>query len=326
VHPLVCALVSPPTKSRLKKPVRFLSSTQISTEHPNYKIAVGFLGLVCLTACGSGNYDVNNSTDRAAMEVAIQLDLTNNNCGDAITLSTQIFNSSYSNNFDRMLYASAQACNVGIQLFPLIQDLTTESFTTQDSVIRAFVRLFPSTLTDSRLTSAWYAQDALQSILNPGSVIGVSDQIAFSTYNPGSDLATDHTLDANSYMIFIGMSVIGTSLNRYGYASGQTPASLSYGKGQSLTWTSKALVQADTTGTACGIASGFLNLFDGIDQIVTYLGGSTLTDFQTVNTILEEAIELVGTTQCQADGYTATQAEAASFTAGVISGINVAWQ
>jgi hypothetical protein len=149
VHPLVCALVSPPTKSRLKKPVRFLSSTQISTEHPNYKIAVGFLGLVCLTACGSGNYDVNNSTDRAAMEVAIQLDLTNNNCGDAITLSTQIFNSSYSNNFDRMLYASAQACNVGIQLFPLIQDLTTESFTTQDSVIRAFVRLFPSTL-DSR--------------------------------------------------------------------------------------------------------------------------------------------------------------------------------
>jgi len=306
------------------------------------RFSIALFGILALSSCGTGPWSVSNSTDRSAMVEQIQLDLTNNDCADAITLASQIYNSSYSDNSTRMLYASAQACNAGIVLFDVLNNLTSASFTGEDTIIRAFVRLFPSTSSDSRLASSWYAQDALQAMITPGAVIAPSDEISADVNNPGSDRITDRTLDSSSYLVFTSMAVIGVTLNRYGYANGQSPAALSYGKGQSLTWTSKALVQADTTGSACALASGFLNLFDSITSVISYLSGSTSSQLQTILTDLESAVTLVGITQCTLDGYSSTecsaaaqrlryrgacseQAAAASYTAGIIQGINAGW-
>jgi hypothetical protein len=300
------------------------------------------LGLAIIaTGCGGGSYDISNSTDRAAMEDQINIDLTNNNCTDALTLSTELYQSAYSDNTVRMLYASAQACNVGIQLFDLLNDITNASFSAPDSIFRVLVKLFPSSSADSRMQSSWFAQDALQAILNPGSVIAPSDEINFTSDNPASDLASDHTLDANSYMIFIAMSVLGTTLNRTSYTT-ETPASLSYSPQQLLPWTSKAAVQADTSGAACAIASGFYNLYDGITQTVGDLSGSTASQLTAIQGYLNAGIALAGTFNCEADSYSASLCaaaaqriryrgacaetpQAASFAAGIIQGINVVW-
>jgi hypothetical protein len=191
------------------------------------------------------------------------------------------------------------------------------------------------------MQSSWFAQDALQSILNPGTVVAPVDEINFTSYNPGSDLASDHTLDSNSYLIFIGMSVVGTTLNRSSYTTA-TPASLSYAPQQLLPWTSQALVQADTTGAACALASGFLNMIDAITQTAGYLSGATVSQLNTISTALEAGVAVAGSGQCIADHFTQSQCAAAaqriryrsacsessqiaSFAAGMINGINLIW-
>ena len=277
------------------------------------------------------------------MKDQINIDLTNNDCPDALTLSTQLYQSSYSDNDTRMLYASAQACNVGIQLFQLLDDITAANFSSStDAVFRVLVKLFPSTSADSRMQSSWFAQDALQAILNPGAVVAPSDQINFTSYNPASDLASDHTFDANSYMIFMGMAVVGTTLNRSSYTT-ETPASQSYAPQQLLPWTTLLAVQNDTTGAACALASGFFNLFDGITQTVGFLSGSTSSQLNLITGTLEDGLSLAGSTQCTSvDHFTAAQCTAAaqrirdraacaevpavaSFAAGIIFGINQVW-
>lgn len=301
-----------------------------------------FLGLVAIIACGQGPWDVSNSTDRAAMKVQIKQSLTTNDCATAILLSTQIYNSTYVDNESRMLYASAQACNMGLQLFPLLDEISSSNFSTQDAIIRTFVRSFPSSSADSRTVSAGLAQDAVQSILNNGVVTAPVDQILFNSFNTGSVVFSDRTLDANSYLIFVSMGELGTVFNRYGYVAGDTAVAHSYGKGINLTWTTEALVTADTTGSACQVSSGFLNLFDGINAVISYLGGSTSTQLQKVLTLLQTAVTTGGVAYCQSVGHTATSCDAAlrrlryrgacaeltaaaAVTAGIVQGVNAAW-
>ncbi len=295
-----------------------------------------------LSACGNGPYDLSNKTDREALKFEVKQALTQNDCVKALSLITPLYESTYSDNDARMYYASSHGCNIGIQLYTLLDSITTANFATPSDIFKSFVRLFPSTAADSRLASSWYAQDALQTILNPGTVIASYDQIAPTTVNPGSVLSQHRTLDANTYMVFIGMSVIGTGLNRYGYTAAQTPASLGYGKGQNLPWTTRALVQADTTGSACAIVSGLYNMFDGITAVVTILSGGPSGALTSILSGLQSAADLAGSLNCTTDGYSAAQcsaaairvryrgacseqAAAASFTAGVISGINASW-
>jgi hypothetical protein len=278
------------------------------------------------------------------MKVAINQALTSADCSTAIQLSTQLYNSIYSDNDIRLLYASSHACNVGIQLYGLLDDITKASFTTPDSIIRTFVRLFPTSASDSRLQSAWFSQDGLLASLNTGAVVAPVDQINFTSFNPSSVEVTDRTLDSNTYLMFIGMAVIGTGLNRYGYTAAQSPAGLSYAQGQNLPWGTLAAVKADTSGAACATVAGFYNMFDGINSIVGLLSGSTSSQLSSITTLLSTALDNAGNNQCTTvDPFTQVQCTAAkrrihfrgacaendpnaSFAAGVINGINALWQ
>jgi hypothetical protein len=281
------------------------------------------------------------------MKVEIKQALTKNDCTTALSLSGKLYQSQYSDNEARMLYASAQACNVGIQLYALLDDITNANFGDPDAIIRTFVRLFPSTSSDSKMQSSWFAQDALQSILTPGVVVAPANAITAWANNPGSSSSLDRTLDANTYLLFVSMGVIGTTLNHFGYNLGETPSTYSYGQRVDLPWETLAAVQADTTGAACATASSFFNLFDGIGAIVTYLSGTTNTQLNAVISVLPSVLAGKGKIQCIADGFSsgtagsqcevaaeriryrgacADSAPVASFAAGVIQAINLAWQ
>ena len=295
-------------------------------------------------ACGNGPYQLDNDTDRAALKFEIKQALTTKDCAKAISLVTPLYQSKYSDNEARMYYASAHACNMGIQLYTLIDNLSSANMSNQSEVIKSLVRLFPSTSSDSRLASSWYAMDALQTILNPGAVTGSSDQIKPGTDNVGSDLATDRTLDANTYLVFVGMGVVGIGLNRFGYAANQTAVSLAYAQGQNLPWIDRASVLADADGTACAITAGLYNMFDGIHAIITQLSGGPTSALSNILTNLQTAVDLAGAANCTINdhysvaqcsaaairiryrGACAEQAAAASFAAGVIQGLNLGWQ
>ncbi len=188
------------------------------------------------------------------MIIDIENALTSGNCSSALGNSKRLYQSRYTDNRIRMLYANSLACKAGIRLYEVIDELTSFS---SPNALGQFARVFPSAVGDQRLESGWLAQDALQSMLASGSVIGVHDQILPETWNPGSTLATDRTDSSNLYGFFMSMSVIGNTLSRYG---APTPV---WGKGADLIWTSRALVQADLTGSACGLVSAFFNLIDG---------------------------------------------------------------
>ena len=281
------------------------------------------------------------------MRVQINNDLTDANCASAIDLSTQLFNSAYTNNDVRMLYASAHGCNTGIILFSLLDQLTNADLTSLSSIFRTMVKLFPSkAATDSRMESAGYAVDALQSILVPGAVVSTISQVNWTTHNPGSILTKDHTGDANTYLFFISMAFHGTSLNRYGYAAGTSPATLNFAKENALPWTTQAAILADSTYAGCGVASSLLNMFDSIHAISGLMTGNLASALGKVETIMESAITLAGTTQCKIDFVSNAAAaqicadagnrlryhqscqespQIASFAAGIIQAINAGW-
>jgi len=251
-------------------------------------------------SCGrpENGYDVNSSSDRTAMILEIQSALTTGDCSRAILNSKKLFESDYSDNLIRMLYANSLACKAGFRMLDVINELT--SFTSPNA-LGQFARVFPSVLGDQKLESGWLAQDALQSILNPGSVVGAYDQIFGTTLNPGSVLATDRTTDSNFYGFFMSMSNIGNTLSRYGNTSAATGGG--WGQGTDLVWEDELAVQHDLSGTACGLASGFLNFIDGFSQIQSSgMLGSASSVIQVMVTGLETQVVDGGAGICPLSG------------------------
>lgn len=263
-----------------------------------------------LAGCGRGPWDINDELDRAAMVQETRNALTAANCPAALDMSSQLFDSMYSNNNIRMLYASAQACNIGITLFTLIDDITASDFTSQDAIFKTLVRLFPSKeATDTRLESAKLAQDALQSIMPAGTVVGAVDAINASGFNPGSVRTRDRTDDANIYLAFTSMATVGTALNRYGFAAATDPVSVGYAQQVNLvaTWANPTAVKNDTTGDACAIASGLLNMLDGIDVLSDQAPGSVADALSLIVTNLSAVSTAAANAACVGAGFSGTQ-------------------
>ena len=250
------------------------------------------------------------------MEFDIQNALTNNDCTTAITLSTLLYNSQYSDNTIRMLFASSQGCNVGIQLYPLITSLGTANFSTPDNMFKSMVQLFPSQFAlDSKEQSTLLMQDALQSILNPATVVGAPNQVVANAFNIGSDLTRDHTPDANAFLVFTAMAGVGTNLNRNGYVAGDNPAALAFAPDAAsalfaagTTWNTKARIKADTTQQGCALASSLYNMFDAIAAVSNLTAGPIKQAFGLIGLVQSLIIDPAGLNQCTTvDGFTAQQ-------------------
>ncbi len=217
------------------------------------------------------------------MKVEIRSALTRADCASAVDLSTRLYDSEYTDNDIRMLHASALGCKAGIKLYDVVDELTSFGGA---NPIGQFARIFPSALSDQKLESAWFGLDALQSILNPGAVVGAADQVLYDSNNPGSVLYTDRTLDSNSYAFFISMAIVGGALSRYGNPN----SGGGYAQGTNLPWTTRASVIADTSGTACGLAAGFLNYFDAFNAIQSLLPSSSSGPISAMFTAIQAPI------------------------------------
>ncbi len=298
--------------------------------------------MILASACGMGPWDIDNETDRLAMQQEIKNALTQANCSTALVLATTLFQSKYSDNEIRMLYASAHGCNMGISLYDLLDDITTSDFTSQDAIFKTLVRLFPSkSATDTRLQSAMLAQDALHSILSMGVVVGASDRYYGAGFNPASVLKRDRTDDANIYLTFTSMGLVGSGLNRYGFNAADDPATFGYSQQVDLTWTTQNAIKADTSGEGCAIASGILNMLDGIDVLAALAPGSVASALTQITAQLQVAMSaaahftcdpLHGVAACNAalvrlrfrGACTELDPNAAS-AAGIIGAINLGW-
>ncbi|NDG85420.1 MAG: hypothetical protein EBX52_10360 [Proteobacteria bacterium] len=232
------------------------------------------------------------------MMIDIQNALTQQDCASALLNSKKLFDSPYTDNRVRMLYANALACRAGFRMYDVMSELTSFS---SPNAIGQFPRVFPSTAGDQKLESGWLAQDVVQSILTPGSVVGAFDQISAFANNPGSVLASDRTSDSNYYGFYMSMMVIGNTLSRYGNTSATTGAG--WGQGTDLVWTDKDSVKNDPTGSACGLASAFLNFIDGYNQVqasgIFGVGGAALG---VMITGLDTIVVTGGTGACAASG------------------------
>jgi hypothetical protein len=138
-------------------------------------------------------------------------------------------------------------------------------------------------------------------MLKPGAVVGGMDQISAFALNPGSVLATDRTQDSNLYGFFMAMSIIGNTLSRYGNTSATTGGG--WGQGSDLIWTDLNLVKGDSTGSACGLASAFLNFIDGFTQVQsTGVLGSGGAAVNLMTTGLQAAVVVGGVAPCATSG------------------------
>ncbi len=295
-----------------------------------------------LVSCGKPPYDINDPSSRAATLLDVQHALTVSDCADALSLITPLYNSIYSTNQVRMYYASAHGCNIGISFYYLLTQIAASDFSSIDGIFKSLVQLFPSTSLDTHLQSAWLATDALQSCLDLGPIMTAPDVINPLGFNPGSVRYTDRSADSNSYLMLISMAQIGNTLNRYGYTALQSPSGMGYAQGTLLPWVTKNLMKADNTGAGCALASGMLNLFDGITANSSILPSSISGAMTSVNTLLGILFTTAASAQCMADGFLSFQCDAAierlryrgacaeqdaaaSAAAGIINVINAGW-
>lgn len=266
---------------------------------------------------------------------AVNQDLSFEDCASALDRIEGLYNSGLTDNQVRILRASAHGCNAGINFFKLVSDLTGANLT-PPGFWQTMAKMFVSTTKDSKLESAWFAQDALFATLKKGIVVSSANQVNTGTDNPGSLQASDRVDDSNLYLIIVSMVQIGALENRFGAPN----ASNEYKKGNALPWTTAATVDSN----GCGYAAAILNLLDGVEAISNLDKLSKLKD--TVSTLKSGIInpgcdlgcQLPGCgfaagdcnpcpiglrhkTGCSATGTTA-QLKAACAAAGLVTAIN----
>lgn len=272
------------------------------TKKRSWRLASVWLSFVIsLLGCGRGNWDLSNETDRKIIIQEIRNALTAQNCASALEMSKLLFESPYTDNNIRLLYASAQGCNIGISMYNLVDDLQTADFSSIDAIFKTMVRLFPSKLAnDSRYESAVIAQDILQSALLPGTVVSTVDRTFAGTQNPGSVRSRDRAQDANIFLAFTSMATVGTGLNRWGYNAATDPATLGYAQQQNLPWNSLVTLRGDSTRSSCAIPSGLLNMLDAIQETINVSPGPLSNALTAVIANLQNSTSVAAHASCDA--------------------------
>lgn len=270
--------------------------------------------------------------------------LSSGNCASALELSKRLFESEYSNNEVRMLYASSYGCTAGVALYDLIDKVGSTDFSV--NLFKALVQLFPSSSsTDTKMQSLWFMQDVLQTALIPGTVLSSFDSNVMNPYNTGSVLFRDRIDDANVLLLFSSMANVGVSLNRYGNPN------LDYSQGTTLLsiWPNQTAVKNDPVHASCAIASAMTNWSDSVDAIKVIASGPLGTSLNAISIIMGQIVggtTSAGYVKCFTDVANATKCERAyerlryrescyesdkdpdsisSYAVGILGGIDALW-
>lgn len=192
-------------------------------------------------------------------------------CTAAITEIEPLYNSAGTSDQVRRLRASAHGCRAGLGFYEKIETLANADLSSFGPW-REITLMFPSSSTDGKAESSFYASDALQSWIKKGVVVFNPYRLSFDPYNPGSMRAQDLVLDANIYLVLTSLATIGTLHNRYGRPDilGAPTAS--------LPWSTLSAVDQE----GCGYVSAVLTLSDALTEV-----GSSITQLGNLNTQIQ---------------------------------------
>ncbi len=223
--------------------------------------------LLPAVACTGPGFDTTAGTVANSLQInssieAVNVFLSTGKCSNAISTIYPLYNSINSNNSIRFATASAYGCSAHINLLNNINGLLTFQ---SDSVLGLLFEFaanqFPSVANpdDKIPQAAENGTDAVQAIIQSGTVLVTAYTVNSTSNNPISLLSGDRLNDANSYLTFLSLALMGSLENRYATPS----ASNFYHKSNNLPWTTAATAIGD----GCAYASAVLNYFDGIDFV-----------------------------------------------------------
>lgn len=229
------------------------------------------------SACSGAGYESATSTVANAFQIQSALDTVNvllstKNCFGAVSTIYSLYNSANSNNQIRMAAASAYGCSSKIDLFLVMNDLVSSNRDLAGSGFFEFLAVeFASVASpdDKVPQSAEFGIDAVFATLKPGTILATATTVNSTSYNPGSIIVADRLDDANAYLTFLSMALMGSLQSRNG-------AVLSNGhKGQDLPWSSAT----ETKGDGCAYASAVLNFIDGLNFLQSQAPSSAAAQF-----------------------------------------------
>ncbi len=260
-----------------------------------------------LSACGSANYSCDSDSGRTAIVSDVDKYLSSQDCAAALALIEQYYPLAGCGTDEiRLARASANACAANINFFQMITNLGTVNLVGSGMWV-SLTQLFPSSVSDQRVTGGQNALDALFAIQVPGSLTPPQYVINASSQNPGTLMAIHRTDGANLYSMLVSMSLIGALQNRYGapdalfHKTQKLGATAGNGNG----WETVTAVDVN----ACTYAGSILTLFDTISQvggtIGSSLGGSVGGALTTAATTFSALMDASCDAGCQACGFPA---------------------
>jgi hypothetical protein len=262
-----------------------------------------FFALPLFFSCGAPKMDIESEEGRNAIIDATNLALTQGQCDLAISLIDPLYNSKYTNNNVRLLYASAQGCMASVNYFGLISDLPTASISA-GGIWTTLTQFFPYTDLPG-LNAGWRGIESLLACINFPDSVASSYRFNSNTDNMGSYLVDDRTDDSSSYLIFMTMAVIGRTQNRNG-----APNS-SYHKTQNLPWTTAAAMTTE----GFQYASAIVNMIDAIHASAGQASGSIQSTLNLIDNVYQNVLKLACENGCTNQALTGCNLSAGSCTA-----------
>jgi hypothetical protein len=229
--------------------------------------------LFLLSGCAIPLSDTSSQLGRDAIIADANNALTRGDCTTALAKMIPLYNSANTDNYVRLITASAYACGAGLDFLHLMEEMIDNSATLGGSGFWRFVtEQFPSTVADTRAESALLAFDAVHAMIAPGIIVPAAYQLNTGSYNVGSSRYTDRDENANAYLPFIAMAAMGAIQNRYGAPDG------TFVKTVDLPWETAATVDSD----GCAYASAVVNMLDGLHATANVVQGSISTTLTTI--------------------------------------------
>jgi hypothetical protein len=227
-------------------------------------------------SCGSLTPSVSDPTGQQAILDIANNDLTNSDCGDALSTILPLYNSTYSNNQVRLITASAYGCDAEINFFQVVTNLGLDANTLSTASLFGYLaQIFPSTTADKVVESAGYGMEVLLTTLTTGEVIAPASLINSTSDNPGSLLYSDRIADSNLYMLMMSMATMGGAASRLGNKTTFHPLSST----SPFPWTDNTV---SMTTEGCTVAAATQNFLDVLAAEALVLSGSASAALQQV--------------------------------------------
>ncbi len=255
------------------------------------KKLVSFISLLALgltTSCESPGFEASQTTANS-LQISSAIDRTNaylnrGDCAGALQIIQPLYSSLNTNNAIRLVTASTYGCFADLKVFTVALGLSSFSGNLGGAGFWEFlVQEFPSTSSpdDRKPVAAENGIDAVISAVNPGVVAAASDFINSTSYNPGALVVADRVNDANTYLTFLSMALMGSLLSRYG-----NPDSSNH-RTSALPWRTAPT----TPGDGCALASATLHFYDGVTFLSSIAPSNMAAVYSSMSTMLAAGLD-----------------------------------